>query len=135
MRRGPVGWAMLAEGEFDVTVADDGVEVWVTQMGGYMNMNTAFIDRAAGIVAIVDPFDSKHWVAALAKEGLSPTHLLYTHTHRDHTAGYSMMLNLVPDVEVWGHEEARVPSLLGHVVFKKVDFTHIWGSEPDTTVE
>ena len=55
MRRGPVGWAMLAEGEFDVTVADDGVEVWVTQMGGYMNMNTAFINRAAGIVAIVDP--------------------------------------------------------------------------------
>lgn len=135
MRRGPVGWAMLAEGEFDVTVADDGVEVWVTQMGGYMNMNTAFIDRAAGIVAIVDPFDSKRWVAALAEGGLSPTHLLYTHTHRDHTAGYSMMLNLVPDVEVWGHEEARVPSLLGHVVFKKVDFTHTWDSEPDTTVE
>jgi len=48
MRRGPVGWAMLADGEFDVAVADDGVEVWVTQMGGYMNMNTAFIDRAAG---------------------------------------------------------------------------------------
>ena len=54
MRRGPVGWAMLADGEFDVTVADDGVEVWVTQMGDYMNMNTAFIDRVAGIVAIVD---------------------------------------------------------------------------------
>ena len=46
-----------------------------------------------------------------------------------------MMLNLVPGVEVWGHEEARVPSLLGHVVFKKVDFTHTWDSEPDTTVE
>jgi glyoxylase-like metal-dependent hydrolase (beta-lactamase superfamily II) len=126
---------MLAEGEFDVAVADDGVEVWVTQMGGYMNMNTAFIDRAAGVVAIVDPFDSKRWVAALAEERLSPTHLLYTHTHRDHTAGYSMMLNLVPGVEVWGHEEARVPSLLGHVVFKKVDFTHTWDSGPDTTVE
>ena len=51
MRRGPVGWAMLADGEFDVTVADDGVEVWVTQMGDYMNMNTAFIDRAAGTVS------------------------------------------------------------------------------------
>ena len=126
---------MLGEGEFDVSVSDDGLEVWVTQMGGYMNMNTAFIDRDNGIAVIVDPFDSKRWVEALAIEDLFPTHLIYTHTHRDHTAGYSMMLNLVPDVEVWGHEEARVPNLLGHMVFKKVDFTHTWNNDPNTTVE
>ena len=49
---------MLADGEFDKQVGNDGVDVWVTQMGGYMNMNTAFIDKKNGIVAIVDPFDS-----------------------------------------------------------------------------
>ena len=45
---------MLGDGEFDKRVGDEGVEVWVTQMGDYMNMNTAFIDRESGIVAIVD---------------------------------------------------------------------------------
>ena len=35
---------MLGDGEFDVSAWDDGVEVWVTQMGTLMNMNTAFID-------------------------------------------------------------------------------------------
>lgn len=126
---------MLADGEFHKDVRDDGVEVWVTQMGGYMNMNTAFIDRENQIVAIVDPFDSERWIEGLAEEGLAPTHLLYTHTHRDHVAGYSSMLSLAPDVEVWGHDEARVPGLLGQAVFKKVDFTETWTNSADTTVE
>ena len=46
---------MLGEGEFDKRASEDGIEVWVTMMGPYLNMNTAFIDRAAGIVAIVIP--------------------------------------------------------------------------------
>ena len=57
-------------------------------MGAFMNMNTAFIDRRNGVVAIIDPFDSNRWVEALDEQGLKPTHLLYTHTHRDHTAGF-----------------------------------------------
>ena len=67
---------MLEEGEFDKTVTRNGIEVWVTQMGDYMNMNTAFIDRRNGVVAIIDPFDSVRWVEELAREGLKPTHLL-----------------------------------------------------------
>ena len=74
---------MLGDGEFDIRESKDGIEVWVTQMGNYMNMNTAWINRSTGIVAIVDPFDSERWVNALKQEGLRPTHLLYTHTHRD----------------------------------------------------
>ena len=49
----------LAKGEFSVSYGDDQIEVWVTQMGPWANMNTAFIDRIHGIVAIVDPFDGK----------------------------------------------------------------------------
>ena len=45
---------MLEEGEFDKTVSENGIEVWVTQMGDYMNMNTAFIDRENEVVAIID---------------------------------------------------------------------------------
>ncbi len=44
---------VLAEGEFAVSYGDDQIEVWVTQMGSWANMNTAFIDRTHGIVAIV----------------------------------------------------------------------------------
>ena len=65
---------MLGEGEFDKRASEDGIEVWVTMMGPYLNMNTAFIDRAAGIVAIVDPFDASEWESALTEEGLTPTH-------------------------------------------------------------
>jgi glyoxylase-like metal-dependent hydrolase (beta-lactamase superfamily II) len=126
---------MLGEGEFDIQVRDDGVEVWVTQMGNYMNMNTAWVNRSTGTVAITDPFDSKRWVSALKKEGLRPTHLLYTHTHRDHVEGYADMIELIPEIEVWGHSDANVSGLLAYAVFKKVDFTNEWNNGPNTTIE
>ena len=126
---------MLSDGEFDVAIWDDGIEIWVTQMGTLMNMNTAFIDRVNGIVAVIDPYDGKKWGEALEREGLSPTHLLYTHTHRDHAAGYPVMIKMFPELEVWGHEDAKVPSLLGHVVFRKVEFTNTWDCNPGETVE
>ena len=93
---------VLAEGEFDVSYGDDHTEVWVTQMGSWDNMNTAFIDRTHGVVAIVDPFDGKGWLKALAAENLIPTHILLTHTHKDHTAGVKAIRNAHPDIEVWG---------------------------------
>ena len=126
---------MLGEGEFDIQIRDDGVEVWVTQMGNYMNMNTAWVNRSTGTVAITDPFDSKRWVSALKKEGLRPTHLLYTHTHRDHVEGYADMIELIPEIEVWGHSDANVSGLLAYAVFKKVDFTNEWNNGPNTTIE
>jgi len=126
---------MLGDGEFDIQESEDGIEVWVTQMGNYMNMNTAWINRTTGTVAIVDPFDSERWVSALKQEGLRPTHLLYTHTHRDHVEGYRKMISLVPEVEVWGHEEASVSGLLSFAVFKKVDFTNKWNNPPNTTIQ
>ena len=123
---------MLKPGEFDRSVDESGIEIWVTQMGGYMNMNTAFIDRENEIVAIIDPFDSGRWVEALEEEGLYPTHLLYTHTHRDHAAGYPQMKRLVPNLEVWGHIECNQPGLLSHVVFRKIEFTNLWDHAPQT---
>ena len=44
---------MLSDGEFHSAIWEDGVEVWVTQMGSLMNMNTAFVDRETGTVATV----------------------------------------------------------------------------------
>ena len=75
---------MLADGEFDIRTDEAGIEVWITQMGDFMNMNTAWIDRENGVVAITDPFDSQRWVEALAHEGLRPTHILYTYPQRSY---------------------------------------------------
>ena len=99
----------MRPGEFDRRTHEDGIEVWVTQMGAFMNMNTAFIDRQNGVVAIIDPFDSNRWVEALDEEGLKPTHLLYTHTHRDHTAGFQQMIrhDFGYELEVWAQRVRR----------------------------
>jgi len=126
---------MLGDGEFHSTVWNDGVEVWITQMGPLMNMNTAFIDRESNIVAIIDPFDADLWAKKLDQEGLEPTHLLYTHTHRDHAAGFPRMIEMFPDLDVWGHEDSKVPNLLGNLVFKEVAFTKLWTSAPGETIE
>ena len=43
---------MLADGEFDIRTDEAGIEVWVTQMGDFMNMNTAWIDRELSLIHI-----------------------------------------------------------------------------------
>ena len=70
----------LKEGEFHKSIIDPKVEIWVTQMGSWANMNTAFIDRENQVVVIVDPFDGGAWIEALRTENLVPTHILLTHT-------------------------------------------------------
>jgi hydroxyacylglutathione hydrolase len=124
----------LGRGEFDISPEVDGVEVWVTQMGPWANMNTAFIDRSNGVVAIVDPFDGKRWLAALEEQGLAPSHIILTHTHRDHTPGVKAIRKAHPEIEVWGHEESVAPSVLARILFRRTDFTHVWTHAPDETV-
>ena len=125
---------MLEPGEYNIADAGDGVEVWVTQQGGWANMNTAFVDPASGVVALVDPVSGEEWMAALAQRDLVPTHIILTHTHRDHTAGVAAIRAAHPNIEVWGHEESVSPSLLGRIVFRRTDFTHVWTHAPDDTV-
>jgi len=121
----------LVRGEFDISKGDDGIEIWITQMGPMANMNSAFIDRKNQIVAIVDPYDGNGWLKALSDENLEPTHILLTHTHRDHTAGVKAIRKAHPEIEVWGHEESVSPSLFGRIIFTKTDLTHIWNHAPD----
>ena len=123
----------LSTGEFAISAGADGIEVWVVQLGGWDNMNTAFIDRENGVVAIVDPADGRAWLNALADADLSPTHILLTHTHRDHTSGVKAIRKAHPDIEVWGHVESVSPSLLGRIIFRRTDFTHVWDQPPDET--
>ena len=117
---------MLAKGEFDRRIEDDGIEVWVSQQGPFGNVNTAFINRATNTVVIIDPYSAKKWLSALENEGLSPTHIILTHTHRDHTSGVKKIMKSHPEVELWGHVESNYPNLLGRVLFRHIDFTHTW---------
>ncbi len=123
----------LSRGEFDVSHQPDGIEVWITQMGGFANMNTGFIDRANGVAALVDPFDGAGWLKALSATGIEPTHILLTHTHRDHTAGVKAIRRAHPGIAVWGHEESVSPSLLGRIIFRHADFTDVWSQPPDAS--
>jgi len=129
-----LGLNVLAKGEFGRRVTSDGVEVWIAQMGPFANMNTAFIDRDSGVVVLVDPYNGKRWLSALSEEGLAPSHILLTHTHRDHTAGVKRIRKQYPEIEVWGHVESVSPSLLGRIIFKQTDFTNIWQQPPDEQV-
>jgi len=124
----------LQKGEFDIEGGEDGVEVWVTQMGNFSNMNTAFIDRQNKLAVLIDPFDGKRWLESLEGSDLIPTHILLTHTHRDHTAGVKAIRKAYPKIEVWGHQESVSPSLLGRIVFRRTDFTAVWSNAVDETV-
>ena len=44
-------------------------------------------DRQAGLCAVVDPSEPEPVKTALAREGLTLTHILNTHHHWDHTGG------------------------------------------------
>ena len=125
----------LAKGEFDISISHDGVEVWIAQMGPFANMNIAFINRENNVAIIVDPWDGKGWLSALEKEEITPTHILLTHTHRDHTHGVNHIRKVHPSIEVWGHEDSVSPSILGRIIFRRTDFTHVWNHLPDESVD
>jgi len=69
-------------------------------------------DRQAGLCAVVDPSEPEPVKAALAREGLTLTHILNTHHHWDHTGG-----NLVLKAELGarvigpGKDRDRIPGI------------------------
>ena len=64
---------------FERRVGEDGIEVWVAQVGPFANVNTAFIDRATNTVVIVDPQNAKKWLSALEKRRFN------THSRNNHS--------------------------------------------------
>ena len=120
----------LKEGEFhnqqSTHMSKFGSLKWVPRP----TWDTAFIDRENQVVAIVDPFDGKGWIAALSDENLS-THILLTHTHRDHTPGVKAIRDAFPNVEVWGHGESVSRAYSEGYFPKRTDFTHVWNHAPN----
>lgn len=108
----------------------DPVEIWITPCGFFQNLNTALVDRDAGVVVLIDPFDGKMWLRKLAEEKLTPTHILLTHTHFDHTFGLKTIRKAFPGIQLLAHREAiEFPrkSLKTKMIFGKVsEPTHQW---------
>ncbi len=114
-------------------VYDDGIEVLVAQIGVFGNVNTAIIDRDGKNVVLIDPNNANKWIDLFKKEDLFLTHILITHTHRDHVFGVKKLLKLYPDVELWGHEDSNYPNLFSRVLFQHQNFTHTWKHNPHTS--
>jgi hydroxyacylglutathione hydrolase len=74
--------------------------------------NYAYLLADDGFCAVVDPSESGPVKAALAREGLTLTHILNTHHHGDHTGG-NLELKAAFGARVVGPEKdrARIPGL------------------------
>lgn len=66
--------------------------------------------QESATAAIVDPGDDSPVLDALAETGLSPTALLITHHHRDHTGGINGILSHF-DIPVYGPARESIPGL------------------------
>jgi glyoxylase-like metal-dependent hydrolase (beta-lactamase superfamily II) len=84
---------------------------------------------------LVDPYSGKKWLSALKSENLTPTHIIVTHTHRDHTAGIQYLMKSCPEIELWGHEKSNYPKILSRPLFKQLNYTHYWNHPPHTSEE
>lgn len=75
--------------------------------------NYAYIVKAAGQVAVVDPSEAAPVLEALQNQGLHPDMIWNTHHHWDHVGGNETLLQHYPDLQVFGHasDQGRVPGL------------------------
>jgi hydroxyacylglutathione hydrolase len=71
------------------------------------------ICEETGATAVIDPSEAEPVQVALAKEGLTLSAILNTHHHGDHVGGNLELLDMYPDIPVYGHvsDATRIPGL------------------------
>ena len=84
-----------------------------------------------GFVAIVDPGDADPVLAALAHHHLSPTLILCTHHHRDHTGGIEALGRRF-GIPIYGPATESIPGVTHPV--EDGDTIDVGGSEPYTVL-
>lgn len=74
------------------TIKDGDFEVVIAGPAGFGNNIYVVIDRATGDAAFVDaPDEVQQSIAAAESAGVSPTKILLTHSHGDHTASLDLL--------------------------------------------
>ncbi|WP_298609961.1 hydroxyacylglutathione hydrolase [uncultured Thiothrix sp.] len=61
--------------------------------------------------AIVDPGDAQPVLAELEHRGIEPIALLITHHHRDHVGGIAKLLEVYPQLKVYGPARENIPQM------------------------
>ncbi len=73
------------------------------------------LSNAPDTVAVVDPGDATPVLAALASASLTLTAILITHHHQDHTGGIDALVDVFPDVRIYGPDDRRITHLTDRV--------------------
>lgn len=75
--------------------------------------NYAYILKAGGQVAVVDPSEAEPVLQILQAQGLRPEMIWNTHHHWDHVGGNNALLQHYPELKVMGHgsDQGRLPGL------------------------
>lgn len=68
-------------------------------------------DEQRKSVAIVDPGDAQPVLAALQQHAMQPIAILITHHHRDHIGGIEKLLEIYPNLPVYGPASELIPHM------------------------
>ncbi|TXH70968.1 MAG: MBL fold metallo-hydrolase, partial [Thiothrix sp.] len=61
--------------------------------------------------AIVDPGDAEPVLAELTQRNMEPVAILITHHHRDHVGGIARLLEVYPNLTVYGPARETIPHM------------------------
>jgi len=78
------------------------------------NVAYLLIDDKSKVAAAVDPAEPHKLIAAAKREGVEIKCIMTTHHHDDHSGGNEAMLELIPDIPVYGGDD-RIPKLSNKV--------------------
>ena len=68
-------------------------------------------DENKQYAAIVDPGEAEPVIAALKKDNIEPVAILITHFHHDHVGGISKLLDIYPNLSVYGPASENIPHM------------------------
>ncbi len=75
---------------------------------------------------IVDPGDAAPVIKTLEENNIQPQAILITHFHHDHVGGIAKLLEVYPDVKVYGPEREPIPYMTEPLVGdEKIDFPDV----------
>lgn len=80
----------------------------------------AIIDKENALFDCVDPGDANPVRAFAHRNQLDLRNILLTHHHQDHIGGVAQLIQIYPNCEVFGPEDARIPYVTQRVKEKQI---------------